>query len=110
MAFVVPGRIETLTGGYGYDRRIVAGLRARGWTVTIHELAGTFPLPDPAARREARALFAALPDGAHVVVDGLALGALPQEVAPHRSRLDIVASANSARGVQVASPLFGRND
>jgi glycosyltransferase involved in cell wall biosynthesis len=89
--FVVPGPIATLTGGYGYDRRVVDGLRARGWTVTVHELPGGFPWPDAAARRAATAVFAALPDGALVVVDGLALGALPDEVAPHASRLRLIA-------------------
>ena len=46
---VVPGPIEQRTGGYIYDRRIVEGLRALGWTVRVHELAGRFPQPDAVA-------------------------------------------------------------
>jgi glycosyltransferase involved in cell wall biosynthesis len=87
---VVPGPLDTLTGGYGYDRRIAGGLRERGWAVTVHELAGTFPLPDEAARARAARTLAALPDGAVVIVDGLALGALPDEVEPHGDRLTFV--------------------
>jgi glycosyltransferase involved in cell wall biosynthesis len=88
---VVPGRLETLTGGYGYDRRIVAGLRKRGWHVMVHELDGSFPIPDEAARAQAASTFAAIPHQAIVVVDGLALGALTDEVQPHADRLRIVA-------------------
>ena len=35
VAFVVPGSIDTRTGGYGYDREIVAGLERGGWTVHV---------------------------------------------------------------------------
>ena len=31
--FVVPGPLDQRTGGYIYDRRIVEGLRARGWNM-----------------------------------------------------------------------------
>ena len=38
LVVIVPGDLEALTGGYGYDRRIIAGLRNRGWTVAVEIL------------------------------------------------------------------------
>ena len=83
--------LETRTGGYEYDRRIIAGLRARGWTVDVSPLDATFPQPTRAAREGAVRVFAAIPDGATVLVDGLALGALPDEIAREAARLTFVA-------------------
>ena len=45
VVLVVPGQLDTRTGGYGYDRRIVAGLREGGWWVDVRELSGGFPMP-----------------------------------------------------------------
>jgi glycosyltransferase involved in cell wall biosynthesis len=91
LALVLPGDPLTPTGGYEYDRRIVAGLRALGWAVTVHALDASFPAPTPAAHAAARAAFARLPDGATVLVDGLALGALPEVAAAEARRLRLVA-------------------
>lgn len=91
LALVLPGDPLTPTGGYEYDRRIVAGLRALGWAVTVHALDASFPAPTPAARTAARAAFARIPDGATVLVDGLALGALPEVAAAEARRLCLVA-------------------
>jgi glycosyltransferase involved in cell wall biosynthesis len=88
---LVPGDLATRTGGYGYDRRIIAGLRDRRWTVNVLRLDDSFPMPTPAARAHAAQVFAAIPDGSTVLVDGLALGALPEEVEHEASRLTIVA-------------------
>ena len=35
LALLVPGPIAAISGGYGYDRRITAELRAAGHTVDI---------------------------------------------------------------------------
>jgi glycosyltransferase involved in cell wall biosynthesis len=91
LELVLPGDPDTRTGGYAYDRRIVAGLRALGWTVRVHSLAASFPFPDRAALDDAAARLAALPDDALVVVDGLAYGALPELAAREAARLRLVA-------------------
>ena len=91
VSFVVPGSLATLTGGYGYDREIIAGLERRGWLVRVHELPGDYPFPSPESRAGAARVLAALPAGARVVVDGLALGALPDEAAREAGRLSLVA-------------------
>lgn len=75
IAFLVPGPITAISGGYGYDRRLVAGLRALGHDVTVQELTGQHPLPDDAARDSARAALAQVPVDAHIVIDGLGLPA-----------------------------------
>jgi len=89
--FVVPGDIRTPTGGYIYDREIVAGLAERGWQVAVHELDGSFPAPTPAALRAARATFGRLAEGSIVVIDGLALPGLDRVLAGEARRLELVA-------------------
>ncbi len=89
--FLIPGDPDTRTGGYLYDRRIMAELAARGWSVALHRLDAGFPAPTPAALAGADAVLAALPERALVVIDGLALGAMPVVVARHRDRLRLVA-------------------
>jgi glycosyltransferase involved in cell wall biosynthesis len=69
---VVPGPLDQRTGGYIYDRRIVAGLREQGWRVQVHELPGRFPEPDETARTAAGEAAGAMKDGL-AVIDGLAL-------------------------------------
>jgi glycosyltransferase involved in cell wall biosynthesis len=88
--FVVPGPLEQRTGGYLYDARMVHGLRARGWHVRVHNLDGAFPHGDATARRSLEEALAGLDDGALVVVDGLAMGGLPDPICAHGARLRIV--------------------
>lgn len=81
LAFVVPGRIDQLTGGYVYDRHIIEELRARGRSVTVIELDFTEPHKE----------FAALRDEMTVIIDGLALPSLAEEIAAEAGRLRLVA-------------------
>lgn len=76
VALIVPAPFDTVSGGYAYDRRIVAGLRAAGHAVKVVELPGVFPLADEITRNAACAAWDALPDDARPVIDGLALPAL----------------------------------
>lgn len=91
MYVVIPGDLETRTGGYGYDRRVIGALRDRGWQVDVVPLDGSFPLPTPDARATAGKALAAIPDGSTALIDGLALGALPDEAEREAGRLRIVA-------------------
>ena len=91
LVFLIPGPLESRTGGYEYDRRMIAGLRARGWSIEVRELHGSFPHPTSAALDAAARVLAAIPDRTTVLIDGLALGAMPAEVEREASRLRIVA-------------------
>jgi glycosyltransferase involved in cell wall biosynthesis len=88
---LAPGDLHTPTGGFGYDRRLLEAWRAQGRDVAVLRLDGDWPHPDAAVRARAAAAFAALPDGACVVADGLAFGVLGAQVAPHAQRLRWVA-------------------
>ena len=87
---VVPGALEQRTGGYLYDAHVVDGLRALGWTVRVHNLTGSFPAPDAEATESMRATLRAIPDGATVVIDGLAMGGLPGPIGEVAGRLRVI--------------------
>ncbi|HET9018606.1 MAG TPA: glycosyltransferase family 4 protein [Acetobacteraceae bacterium] len=78
LALLVPGPFDTVSGGYGYDRAVVAGLRAAGFDVEVLELTGRHPLPDAAAESSARACWARVAPDAVPIIDGLALPAFAQ--------------------------------
>jgi glycosyltransferase involved in cell wall biosynthesis len=75
VSLIVPAPFDTISGGYGYDRRIVAGLRALGHGVAVIALPGRFPLADDTARDAACAAWDGLPPDTRPVIDGLALPA-----------------------------------
>jgi glycosyltransferase involved in cell wall biosynthesis len=87
---VVPGPLGQLTGGYVYDARMVGGLRKLGWRVHVHDLAGCFPDYDDIAREAMSATLTSLPDGARVVIDGLAMGGSAAPIEAHADRLRIL--------------------
>lgn len=75
LSLIVPAPIETVSGGYAYDRRIVAGLREAGHSVRVNQLEGTFPLADETARAAARAAWDSIGEESRSIIDGLALPA-----------------------------------
>ena len=74
VAFAVPGDLATPTGGYAYDRRMIAELRRLGWDVDVLDLGAGFPRPSPPVRARAMERLSSVPHGGAIVIDGLALG------------------------------------
>ncbi|QPH52781.1 glycosyltransferase family 4 protein [Pontivivens ytuae] len=68
--FAIPGDLEMRTGGYAYDRHVLAALPGLRHVA----LPGSFPAPTDADLEETRAL---LSGHGPVMIDGLALGATP---------------------------------
>ncbi len=75
VALLVPAPFDTVSGGYGYDRAVVAGLRAAGHDVDVLEIDGTHPLPDATAQASARDAWQRVAADAVPVIDGLGLPA-----------------------------------
>jgi len=98
LALVVPAPFTAVSGGYAYDRRIVAGLVARGHAVRVIELAGRFPLPDAAAEAAAWQALAERPDDETMLIDGLALPAFARFA-------DAVETAGAAGLIHHPTPL-----
>jgi hypothetical protein len=64
LAFAVPGDLAMPTGGYAYDRRMIAELGRLGWQIDIVNLGDGFPLASEATRAAAQACLLGVPEGA----------------------------------------------
>jgi len=78
VVFAVPGDLATPTGGYAYDRSIIAELRHIGWSVEVLDIGSDFPRPSARTLKEAGARLARVPADLPIVIDGLAFGAMPE--------------------------------
>ena len=75
-AFAVPGDLATPTGGYAYDRHIVAELRASGWQIEVVDIGTSFPHADAAARGAVVGIVARPGDGTGKKDGGCAMNEL----------------------------------
>ena len=87
LTFAVPGDLATPTGGYAYDRRLIAELTNLGWQVDVLDLGEGFPWPSDATRMNAWVKLSDVPAGCIIVIDGLAYGVLPEAVLQLRDRV-----------------------
>lgn len=88
--FLVPGDIRTLTGGYVYDRALVAALEARGIHVSV--------------KQSSVATIERMHDGALVVIDGLGLADLDEALNVHAQRLQFIALVHHPAGLETGLP------
>ncbi len=91
VAFAIPGDLATATGGYIYDRRIIAGLQRQGWQVDLVRLGDGFPRPGPAVLAVAQDTLLTLEPGCPLVVDGLAFAVMPEAAALLGKRHPLIA-------------------
>jgi len=76
--FAIPGDLSTPSGGYAYDRRMIAELRELGWRPEVLSLGEGFPRPNALTVAAAKAHLSDVPKGRPIVIDGLAFGVLPE--------------------------------
>lgn len=73
--FAIPGDLSAATGGYAYDRQVMAACEARGFRLEHCPLPGGYPHPSAEELRRTRQILAGLPRDVPLIIDGLALGA-----------------------------------
>jgi len=78
--FAIPGDIDLRTGGYTYDRRVLALLPQFGVGVQHLALPGGYPAPSPEDLAATARVLAQVPKEAVLLIDGLAYGAMPPDI------------------------------
>jgi glycosyltransferase involved in cell wall biosynthesis len=91
VAFAVPGDLATQTGGYAYDRRIIAELGRLDWQVDVIGLGDGFPRPSAETKAKAQTQLAMIEQGCPIVIDGLAFGVLPEAANALREQHPLIA-------------------
>ena len=89
--FAIPGDLDTPTGGYIYDKRMIAELRELGWRPEALNLGEGFPRPNALTLAAAKAHLSDVPKGRLIVIDGLAFGVLPDAAQALRETHPLIA-------------------
>ena len=90
---VLPNDIDdpaSPSGGNRYDRRLLTGLAALGWSVREIAVPGAWPTPSDEDLGGLAAALVSVPDGGVVLVDGLVGSAAAGVLVPAAARLRVV--------------------
>jgi len=88
---LLPGPPETPTGGFVYDRHLLRALRRAGLLAGVILIPGAWPDPAAATIAAAADQISGLPEGAALLIDGLAFSPLLEVLAANRCRLRLIA-------------------
>jgi glycosyltransferase involved in cell wall biosynthesis len=108
---ILPNDIDdpaTPSGGNAYDRRVLRGLAALGWSVREHAVHGAWPSPLPAERAGLARVLATVPEDAVVLLDGLVASTVPEVLLPQAPRLRLVVLVHMPLGDAPGDPLGDR--
>ena len=81
IVFAIPGDLSLPTGGYAYDRRLLAEWRETGVAARHLPLPGSFPDPSEADLAQTGRAILSSPYDSVLLIDGLAYGAFPEGIA-----------------------------
>lgn len=79
-AFLIPGDLSLPTGGYAYDRAVIRRLPEFGAAVMHLALPGSYPNASDDDLADTAAIVRSLPEDTLLLIDGLAYGAMPEEI------------------------------
>jgi glycosyltransferase involved in cell wall biosynthesis len=102
--FVIPGDLNTLTGGFIYDKRVIEALQNGIMPVLPLMWQANFLHPTERDRAYVAASLATLPDDSVVLVDGLAFGTLPTLMIAETRRLRLIALVHHPLGYETGLP------
>lgn len=108
-AFAIPGDIDLPTGGYAYDRRVLALLPSFGVSARHVALPGSYPHPTAADVHETERRLGALASHVVLILDGLAYGAMPAALVA-RLRCPIVALVHHPLYLEAGLPPARRDE
>ena len=108
--FAVPGDLATPTGGYAYDRRVIAELTQLGWDVDVADIGSEFPRPSAQTLAAARARLVAVASGIPIVIDGLAFGVLPELAAELHRDHPLIALVHHPLALETGIPAAEAED
>jgi glycosyltransferase involved in cell wall biosynthesis len=79
-AFLIPGDLALPTGGYAYDRAVLRLMAQAGVEAMHVALPGSYPNPSADDLADTAAIIAGLPENCLLLIDGLAYGAMPENL------------------------------
>lgn len=102
-AFAIPGDLQTRTGGYVYERRLLESLNQIGLPVRHVPLITSWPHPTPQAERDLARQLATLPPGLPLILDGLVFGAMETALLAAQPR-PVIAMLHHPLGLEAGLP------